>query len=151
MKSLKIYIYPVIEFLLILLWIYAALSKLLSFDEFKGQMYNQTFPRGMSVLLIRFLPPVELTAAVLLILSRTRMAGLVLSLVLMGSFTGYISLVLLNFWARVPCSCGGILQHMGWGTHLWFNLFFIALIIIAIQFEIKERSLVTTRQLRESR
>jgi putative oxidoreductase len=145
MKSLKIYICPVIEFLLILLWIYAALSKLLSFDEFKGQMYNQTFSRGISGLLIYFLPPLELTAAVLLILNRTRMAGLVLSLVLMASFTVYISLVLLNFWSRVPCSCGGIFQKMGWKPHLWINLFFLALITIAINSKIKERSLCDNR------
>ena len=145
MKSLKIYIYPVIEFLLILLWIYAALSKLISFDEFKGQMYNQTFSRGISELLTYFLPPLELTAAVLLIPNRTKMAGLVLSLVLMSSFTVYISLVMLNFWARVPCSCGGILQKMGWKPHLWFNLFFLALIAIAINSKIKERSLCDNR------
>ena len=89
MERLKNFFYPAIEFLLILLWVYAALSKLFSFDEFRGQMYNQTFPHWMASSLIYLLPPVELATALLLVPKITRMIGLISSLVLLASFTAH--------------------------------------------------------------
>ncbi|MFA6082773.1 MauE/DoxX family redox-associated membrane protein [Mucilaginibacter sp.] len=129
----------VIEFFLILLWVYAALSKLLTFEEFKGQMHNQTFPLWVANTLIYALPEVELIAAASLVFDKTRLAGLIISFILMALFTGYISLVLLGYWERFPCSCGGILKHMGWKTHLIFNISVLALISIAIKLFTKER------------
>jgi putative oxidoreductase len=118
--------------LLILLYVYAAISKLVTFDDFRGQLYNQSFPREVAVLLLYLLPAAELLTAGLLFFPRTERTGLTLSLVLLTLFTGYISLVLLHFWSRVPCSCGGVLSHLSWGGHLLFNLFFIALNLIAL-------------------
>ena len=125
--------------LLILLFVYAAASKLINFGDFKGQLYNQAFPHWLADVLAYVLPSTELLAAVLMIYPRSEMTGLVLSLDLLLLFSGYIALVLLHFWDRVPCSCGGILSHMGWGTHLVFNLFFAALNIIAIRVHLRNR------------
>ncbi len=44
----------------------------------------------------------------------------------MAMFTGYI-IIILNYAERIPCSCGGILNKMGWHDHLIFNIFFTAL------------------------
>lgn len=125
--------------LLILLFIYAAGSKLLSFPAFRGQLYNQSFPHGLADVLVYALPALELLAVCLLLFRRTQMAGLLLSLYLMLVFTGYIALVLLHFWNRVPCSCGGILSHMGWGSHLAFNLVFTAIALAAIRIHITDQ------------
>jgi putative oxidoreductase len=125
-------------FLFILLFVYAAASKLLVFGLFRGQLYNQDFPHWMADILVYALPALELITVALLCVPRTQKRGLLLFLMLMAVFTGYIALVMLHFWDRVPCSCGGILSHMGWGTHLAFNCLFLLLALAAIL--IPERS-----------
>lgn len=123
----------VCDFLLILLWVYAAVSKLLDVTTFRGQLNNQTFSHEFAAVLLYALPAAELSAAALLALPVSKVAGRGLSLSLLLSFTGYILLVLLHYWSRVPCSCGGILSHLGWKTHLFFNLFFIGVNIVALK------------------
>ncbi|MEO7215553.1 MauE/DoxX family redox-associated membrane protein [Mucilaginibacter sp.] len=118
--------------LLILLFVYAALSKLLDFPAFNWQMHNQNVPPEAASVLVYLVPGLELLAAVLLLFSRTQVAGLLLSAFLLLVFSGYILLVLGGFWDSVPCSCGGVLRGMGWGQHLAFNLFFLFLSITAL-------------------
>lgn len=118
--------------LLILLWTYTAFSKLSDIQEFKRQLGNQTFSKATSSFLFWFIPISELLAAGLLIIKKTRLIGLVLSSALMLLFTAYITLVLIGYYDRVPCSCGGVLKAMGWQTHLWFNLFFLSISITGL-------------------
>jgi len=132
------YIINSIAFLIIMLWIYAAISKLISFEEFRGQMHNQSFPYWVADAAIYVVPAIELIAAGLLAFKGESVACWLVSLVLMCSFTVYIVLVLLHYWQRVPCSCGGILQHMTWKQHLVFNLTFLALITIGLILKRKE-------------
>src|SRR3970040_1025074 len=44
----------------------------------------------------------------------------------MVMFTAYI-FIILNYSPFVPCSCGGILEKMGWKEHFIFNFVFIIL------------------------
>jgi uncharacterized membrane protein YphA (DoxX/SURF4 family) len=118
--------------LLIILFVYAGFSKLLTFSQFRGQLHNQSFPRWMADMLLYTLIPAEFLAAVLLSFSRSQRLGLKLSAVLLTAFTGYIALVMLHFWDRIPCSCGGILTHMSWGTHLAFNACFLFLALSSL-------------------
>ncbi|OCX54304.1 hypothetical protein BEL04_08580 [Mucilaginibacter sp. PPCGB 2223] len=108
--------------LLVLLYVYASVSKLADTGTFRGQLYNQAFPHEMAALLFYALPATELGTVALLLFSKTERYGLLLSLFLLLAFTDYIALVLGHFFPRVPCSCGGILSHMGWKTHLLFNI-----------------------------
>jgi putative oxidoreductase len=126
--------------LLILLFCYAAGSKLMDFEDFRGQLYNQTFPHGMAGVLLYALPVTEIATVILLLFRRTSLAGLQLSLLLLLLFTGYIALVLLHFWDRVPCSCGGILSHMSWTAHLVFNCIFILITLAGIAFHLREEN-----------
>ena len=119
-------------FSLVLLWVYAAISKLIDFDHFKHEMHIQMLFPIVQILLIYFLPITELITALLLVFEETHLKGLYTSLVLMTLFTGYIILVLMHVFRHVPCSCGGILEHMSWFVHLFFNLFFLALILTTI-------------------
>jgi putative oxidoreductase len=125
-------------FLLVLLWVYAAASKLIDFPHFKHEMHNQVFSPFIQDLLIYLLPPAELVIAVMLSYSKTEKFGLYVSALMLTLFTGYIALAKLHFFRRIPCSCGGILEHMGWTAHLIFNSFFLALTIVTV-FGIKER------------
>lgn len=118
--------------LLIILFIYAGLSKWLTFAEFRGQLHNQPFPGWLADTLSYTLIPLELLAAVLLCFPGTQRAGLRLSFALMLSFTGYIALIMLHAWDRIPCSCGGIFQHMSWSTHLIVNTAFLALSVAGL-------------------
>ncbi|MXN91691.1 hypothetical protein GR160_10680 [Flavobacterium sp. Sd200] len=117
--------------LYILLFAYASAAKLLDFENFRVQL-------GQSPLLAHFagwtsvgVPVAELALAVSLSLPRLRLVGLYLSLGLMALFSAYIYIIL-HYGSFVPCSCGGILEHLSWNQHLAFNLIFIALAILGI-------------------
>ena len=114
-----------------LLFTYAALSKILDFENFQVQL-------GQSPLLTAFAGPVsysvpiaELLLAVLLFIESTRTVALFCSYSLMCMFTAYIYIIL-NWSAFIPCSCGGILERLGWTEHLVFNVAFIILGITAL-------------------
>ena len=125
--------------LLILLWVYTAASKLMDIAEFKRQLYSQNFTRAFAHVLLWLIPSIELIAAILLLYKNTRLVGLILSILLMALFTGYIALVLFGYYDRVPCSCGGVLKSLGWHTHLWFNLFFLLISLLGSYLCSKER------------
>ena len=122
---MKAFIKSIVPLLFILLFTYAAASKLLDFDKFRSQLYLQPFPHSLSDLLLYLIPVTELLLALLLCFHRSRFAGLVWSTILMALFTGYISYLLLAYQGNLPCSCGGILEHMSWTAHLAFNWTFV--------------------------
>ncbi|TWR26780.1 hypothetical protein FPZ42_07010 [Mucilaginibacter achroorhodeus] len=114
--------------LLVLLFTYAAASKLINPVSARHEMHNQHFPPEVADVLWLGVPLFELVAAAMMLLNeKWQERGLLLSSILMTVFTGYIALVLLGFWDRVPCSCGGVLKNMSWKTHFIFNLFFLAI------------------------
>ena len=125
--------------LYILLFVYAAVSKLLDFENLQVQL-------GQSPLLSAFagwfswvVPIVELIIALLLVFPKFRLLGLYAAFGLMVMFTTYI-FIILNFSSFVPCSCGGILEKMTWNQHLVFNFFFILLGIWAILLQSQEKN-----------
>lgn len=125
--------------LYILLFVYAAVSKLLDFENFQVQI-------GQSPLLSAFagwvawgIPVLELIIVSLLVVPKSRLLGLIASFTLMVMFTVYI-VIILNFSSFVPCSCGGILEKMGWMEHLVFNLAFVLLAVTAILIFTKQNS-----------
>ena len=126
--------------LLIILWIYTGGSKLLDFISFEHQLKLQNFSPLVTDILKYAIPIMEVFTAVLLCLKITFRIGLVLSLMILGSFTVYTLLVLTGFYPRIPCSCGGIIKTLSWRNHLIFNLFFFALNMTALCLSIiKER------------
>ena len=139
MTNLKPYLTEISVFLLVLLWIYTASSKLMDFHHFKAQMHNQTIPRLLADILIYTLPAAEIGIAFLLLFKKTRQIGFYLSAFFMFVFTVYIGLVLLNYFERIPCSCGGVLRLMNWKTHFVFNLFFLLLTVYGSYHVFRER------------
>ncbi|WP_158829032.1 MauE/DoxX family redox-associated membrane protein [Mucilaginibacter lacusdianchii] len=131
-------------FLLTFLWVYAASSKLLAFRTFEIQMYRQAMPQELAFLVIWTLPAIEILAAILLLIPKTRLAGFYLSFVLLCLFTGYIALAVFHFFENVPCSCGGVLRMLGWKEHLIFNTFFLLLSFTGIYTINRERRLICT-------
>lgn len=127
-----------ISALLIVLWIYAAGSKLADISSFKRGLYNQPLPSSIIKIFLYAIPLSEIFTTILLIFPKSNRMGLYLSAVLLFSFSLYIAFFLLNLWSYIPCSCGGILESMGWKTHLIFNLFFLSIAIYAIYLKRKE-------------
>ena len=116
----------------IVLFSYAAISKVIIFVQFTHQLALQPFPHTVASSLAYLLPTAEMLAALLLAGKRTANAGWWLSFMLMAAFTAYSLLVVVGFWPDLPCSCGGILGRLPWGAHLAFNTLFFAVTIAGI-------------------
>jgi putative oxidoreductase len=125
-------IIEIISSLLILLFLYASVSKWLAFKLFMGEMNNQPFPNWMTPFLVWSIPFIEVIIAVGLIFEKTRIPALYASLLLMSAFTIYTIVVLLHAFKYIPCSCGGVIRKLTWPQHLFFNLFFVGISILGI-------------------
>jgi putative oxidoreductase len=125
-------IIEIISSLLILLFLYASVSKWLAFKTFIGDMNNQPFPNWMTPYLVVIIPVAEVLIAMGLIFEKTRVPALYASFVLMMAFTIYTVTVLLHAFRYVPCSCGGVIKKLTWPQHLFFNLFFVAISLLGI-------------------
>lgn len=119
--------------LYILLFVYAAMSKLLDFENFQVQLGQSPLLSAYAGWVSYIVPLIELVVAVFLAVNRWRFLGLLASLMLMVMFSSYIFIVL-HYTSFVPCSCGGILEKMSWNQHLVFNLFFVLLALLALAF-----------------
>lgn len=126
----KKYVVEVICLLYILLFVYAALSKLLDFDNFKIQLGQSPILSSFAKWMVIFIPLLEFGIAILLIFRGLKFWGLLLSFLLMFLFSQYIY-IMLNYSSYIPCSCGGILAKMTWKQHLVFNIFFTVLALVA--------------------
>ena len=121
-----------ISALLIMLFLYASVSKFTDFQRFYGEMNNQPLPNSWTPFLVWTVPSLEIAISVVLIFERTRMVGFIASLALMTLFTIYTGAILLHFFEYVPCSCGGVIRKLTWPQHLVFNLFFVTLSVMGI-------------------
>lgn len=124
-------IVSLIAILYIFLFVYAATSKLMDFQQFKVQLGQSPLLVSLGHIIAFVVPTIELAIAGLLYHKKFRLIGLYASFILMAMFTSYIVLIL-KFSPFVPCSCGGILENMGWTEHLIFNVVFVLLALIAI-------------------
>lgn len=125
-------VFPILtSYLFILLFVYAAVSKLLDFNTFQNQLGQSPLLSAYADWIVWTIPISEILIAVLLSTNHSRILGLYGFYGLMVMFTTYI-VIILNFTSFVPCSCGGVLEKLGWTEHLIFNIAFIILSGIAI-------------------
>jgi hypothetical protein len=122
----------IISAFLILLFVYTAVSKLADFATFQDQMKVQPLPGWLTSLAVWTLPAIELSTAVLLVFSRTRLTGLYISFTLMLIFSFYVALALTGAFGSTPCSCGGIIENLNWESHLAINLVFTGLSLVGV-------------------
>lgn len=131
MKKIQPIFVQGVSYFFILLFIYAAVSKLMDFENFQIQLAQSPIVSAYAGFISYTVIIAELIVAVLLIFSSTRLFALYSSMAIMMAFTIYIYLIL-NFSEFVPCSCGGILEKMGWKEHLIFNIVCVLLVIFSI-------------------
>lgn len=120
--------------LYVLLFIYAAVSKIIDFENFQIQLGQSPLLSAFAGTIAWLVPVSEIIISVTLFIPRLRTVGLYAALSLMIMFTVYI-FIILNFSSFVPCSCGGVLEKMGWTEHLIFNICFIILALVALTIE----------------
>ena len=113
--------------LLVLLFMYTGFSKLFGLAKFSTTMYNQPIPHGLAAALAFIIPAAEILTAICLLFQRSQRAGLYAAFALLSVFTLYVGAILLHFFPRAPCTCGGIFHWLSWQQHLWVNLFLVTL------------------------
>ena len=118
--------------LLILLFLYASVSKFLDFKRFIDEMNNQPLPNSWTPFLVWGIPCLEIAISAALLFEYTRLLALYASLVLMTSFTIYSIMIIAHFFPYVPCSCGGVIRKLTWPQHLALNLFYVALSVLGL-------------------
>lgn len=115
--------------ILIIVFVYTGLDKLLRWEDNWKAFHNQTFPAELAAVLASAVPISELLIALLLLFSVTRWWGYLSSLLLLTVFTTYVGLIWVGAFPRVPCNCAGILESLGWEAHFWMNLGFIGVAV----------------------
>lgn len=120
-----------VSYLFMVLFVYAAVSKIITFGAFRAQLSQSPLLSAFTGVVSVAVPAAELVLAVMLAVPALRYRALAGSFFLMAGFTAYI-VVILNFSPFVPCSCGGILEDMGWEEHLAFNAAFDLLALAAL-------------------
>lgn len=111
---------------LIFLFAYTGFSKLMNTALFERTLGEAPLIGNLASLIAYLLPVGELGIALMLFVPRFRGTGFLLSFLLLILFSLYI-IGLLLFSENLPCSCGGVLQRLGWGEHLLLNGVFMAM------------------------
>lgn len=122
----------IVSILLIIMWAYAAVSKLVALQDFKQALATQVFPVWIGKILVWVLPVAELGIAGLLLFKKTQLLGMYASFGLMLLFTLYVGGAVYNIYERYPCACGGLFAKLGWKKHFRLNIFFTLVSIIGI-------------------
>lgn len=123
----------VIRYLLIILFMYAGLTKIWEDDLFYVNLVNSPVLRNQSLALIASwtVPLLEILTGVLLIIVKTVLKGFYLALFLLLVYTLYL-IDLLFFSSAIPCTCRAFFQFLGWYGHLYFSIGCMFLIILAV-------------------
>lgn len=121
----------VIAFLFIVLFLYTAGTKLTGYATFVAQIGKSPLLTHYSEFIAWVIPTVEILAAIMLIIPRTKLLGMYASFGLMLLFTLYVAAIL-TFSKELPCSCGGVISLLGWKSHLVFNIGFALLALVGV-------------------
>lgn len=124
-------IHELISFLLIILWIYAAISKLLQLENFRIRLSQFPFISEYAHQLAWLVPGVEIIIALLFFFPRLKDEAYLASAALLLVFTAYI-IAVLNLSDSIPCSCNGVLPSLSWKEHILFNVGFLLLAIAGL-------------------
>lgn len=147
-SKMKILLVEIISALFILLFVYAALSKLTDFQKFRIELGKSPLLNSYAGVIAVAIPGIELLISSFIAIKRFQYYALYFGFSLMIIFSAYI-VVILKFSPYVPCSCGGILQNMTWHQHLIFNSVFVIMGAIAILLYTKnEQDLIRDKEAR---
>lgn len=118
-----------ISLFFIILFTYAAVSKLIYLDVFHLKLEQSPFIAVFADWLVWVVPVIQIVIALMFFSTRYRSTALFLSLFLMIIFTVYIFAVL-KFAQSIPCSCGGLFPSWSWNQHLFFNIIITTIAVL---------------------
>lgn len=131
-ESTKSRIITFIRIACMFLFMFTAYAKLIDHDRFLRGLSQVHIISGFAVYISWFVPFSEILTFILLLLPRTAKLGFYAFIGLMILFSIYIICALI--WERnLPCHCGGAIEKLTWMQHIWFNLAFILLAIMALR------------------
>lgn len=114
------------------LFIYTAYAKIVDHTRFLAGLTRVHLISGVAVFISYAVPISEIIVALLLLIPQTVKIGLYSFIAVMSTFTVYIISAMI--WEpHLPCHCGGAIEKLSWGQHIWFNLAFIIIAIIALR------------------
>ena len=114
------------------LFLYTAYAKIADHERFLRGLLKVHMISAFAEVIAYAVPAIEIGIALLLLIPRTLKMGLYGFVVIMTSFTIYI-IAAMTLETKLPCHCGGAIEKLSWGQHLWFNLAFIAIALFAIR------------------
>ena len=145
-SKLRSILVEIISAVFILVFLYAAVSKLADHDQFASTLAKSPLLHRISPILSWVLPFIEIIISAFLLLPISKRLGLFLSLILMTIFTFYIAHMLL-FSSDLPCSCGGVLTGLGWKKHLVFNIILTILAIVGWRLASKNKVFIAINRI----
>lgn len=118
-------------YLFIILFMYTAASKLLTIKSFASTLAKSPLIGSLNFVVAWSIPVIEIIISIVLIFPSGRKTGMYAALLLMVTFTLYLTYMIFS-GSELPCHCGGVISTMSWQQHIWFNLGFIALAITGL-------------------
>lgn len=118
-------------FILILVWAYTFVSKVLDFDTFARQIKGAYLLSAAGGILPYLLQVVHVGIVILLLNKSWRRMGLLVSLSVIIAYTAYL-IYILKFAPSIPCSCIAVLRSMNWADQLYFNSGVLAINLIGL-------------------
>ena len=132
----------IISSMLLLLFLYTAISKIADYANFKNVLSQSPFLNPLASAMAWVLPASEIIIAVLLFIPATRMKGFYACFFLLLLFTIYLIYMVL-MTPHLPCNCGGVIKNLSWAQHIFFNLFFVLLSLAGILLNRKNKKVVS--------
>lgn len=130
--------------LFIVLFVYTAVSKLLTIGQFKLQLEQFPIISSYADWIAWGIPVIEILIVGLFLFPKFILPAFYASFSLMTIFTTYIILVL-KFSDSIPCSCGGVISALGWKEHLILNIAFIILALLGIRLSSKRKKYLSLK------
>ncbi|PUZ24597.1 Methylamine utilisation protein MauE [Chitinophaga costaii] len=126
----------ILSALLIFLFLYTGLSKLVEHARFISQLRESPWKllADNSSWFTWALPIGEVLICILLIIPKYRKLGFWFSGLLLVAFEIYLT-ALVTSGKHLPCSCGGIIKYLTWTQHIFFNMAFLIISIWGIYTE----------------
>lgn len=133
MKKDSIY-QEVIIILLIVVFAYPGMNKLLEIKKFEEQLsFSPLLPEAITPYLAWIIPILLISLAGLLLITRIRPLVLKAYIGLMGLFTLYI-IAILTVASFIPCSCIGFSDRLSWQQQLIMNVIVLILSLFTLSF-----------------
>lgn len=127
----RAFIFDCISFAFVLLFMYTASSKILTFSVFTETLAKLPLIGGCAGFLAYAIPGVEILISLLLIIPLTKRLGMIAALLLMSLFTLFLVYMVATV-TYLPCSCGGVIARLSWEQHILFNTAFVIAAIVGL-------------------